>query len=93
MISDFIFSYIFKINFREVKMSLPIITKTTTTSYRIDSWEVLKSKVKEKFPYLTDNDLDYEEGKVEAFVDNLSTKIGKIIEKTKNGLHEFINSL
>jgi uncharacterized protein YjbJ (UPF0337 family) len=74
-------------------MSMPFVTKTTTTSYHLDNWQELKSKLKAKFPHLTDPDLDYEEGKVEAFIDNLSTKIGQTIEKTKEGLHKFISSL
>ena len=74
-------------------MSIPFVTKTTSTSYHLDNWQEIKSKLKANFPHLTEPDLDYEEGKLEEFIDNLSTKIGKTISKTKDGLHKFIDSL
>jgi len=52
-----------------------------------------KNKLKAKFPHLTDPDLEYDEGKVEEFIDKLHSKIGNTIGKTKEGLHKFIESL
>jgi uncharacterized protein YjbJ (UPF0337 family) len=74
-------------------MSSPLITKTTSYSFNKENWEEMKTKLKDKFPHLTEPDLDYEEGKVETFIDNLSSKVGKAIDKTKDGLHKFIESL
>lgn len=74
-------------------MSIPFVTKTTTTSYHLDDWQEVKRKLKAQFPHLTESDLDFEDGKIEEFVGNLSSKVGKAIEKTKDGLHKFIDSL
>jgi len=58
-----------------------------------DNWHEKKSKLKEKFPHLTDTDLEYEDGKVEDLIDKIHSKIGKTIGKTKEGLHNFIKAL
>ncbi|MGA2297814.1 MAG: general stress protein CsbD [FCB group bacterium] len=67
-------------------------TVTTFTITR-ENWLEKKSKLKEKFPHLTDSDLEYKEGKMEEMFDKLNTKIGKTIGKSKEGLHKFIEAL
>lgn len=64
-----------------------------TFTINIDNWEGLKKKFKEKFPDLVDFDLEYEEGKIEDMIDRVQAKIGRTIERTKEGLHKFIESL
>ena len=64
-----------------------------TFSFNKENWEMKKNKLKAKFPHLTDPDLEYDEGKVEEFIDKLHSKIGNTIGKTKEGLHKFIESL
>jgi len=69
-------------------------TKPETTSFfNKESWQEKKSKLKEKFPHLTDSDLDFEEGKEDGLLERLNSKIGSTIGKTKEGLHKFIESL
>ncbi len=73
----------------------------TTTEHKLikaspfnkETWQEKKSKLKEKFPHLTDPDLDIEEGKVEEMLEKLHSKIGTTIGKTKEGLHKFIDAL
>lgn len=70
------------------------MTKTViTTTINKENWQEKKSKLKAKFPHLTEPDLHFEEGKVEELIDNLHSKIGKTIGKTKEGLHKFIAGL
>jgi uncharacterized protein YjbJ (UPF0337 family) len=72
------------------------ITETTTvdiSSFNREFWEDKKNKLKEKFPYLTDSDLKYEDGKVEQMIEKLHAKIGNAIISTKEGLHKLINEL
>lgn len=40
-------------------------------------WTELKDKLKQKFGVLTDNDLTFEEGKMEDMFTRLQTKLGK----------------
>jgi uncharacterized protein YjbJ (UPF0337 family) len=65
----------------------------TTTSINKDSWQEKRDKLKEKYPQLTDNDLDFEEGKMDKLIDKIHSKIGKTIGKSKVGLIKFIEVL
>ena len=53
------------------------------------TWNELKGKLKQKWSQLTDDDLQYEEGKDDEFVGRLQTKLGK----TKDEVVEWIRSL
>lgn len=53
------------------------------------TWNEQKGKLKQKFAELTDNDLMFEEGKKEEMFGKIQIKLGK----TKEELHEIINSL
>jgi len=74
---------------------MTIATQKTVTTFSInkENWEVKKAKLKEKFPHLTEPDLEFEEGKVEELLGKIHAKIGNTIGKTKDGLHKFIESL
>ncbi len=52
-------------------------------------WNELKGKMKQANGQLTDDDLQYEEGKDDEFVGRLQTKLGK----TKDEVVEWIRSL
>jgi uncharacterized protein YjbJ (UPF0337 family) len=58
-----------------------------------ENWELKKQKLREKFPELTDEDLNFEDGKEDGLFERIHSKIGDAIGKTKDGLHKFINSL
>ena len=53
------------------------------------TWNEQKGKLKQKFAELTDNDLMFEEGKKDEMFGKIQIKLGK----TKEELHEIINSL
>lgn len=53
------------------------------------NWNEQKGKLKQKFAQLTDNDLMFEEGKKDEMFGKIQVKLGK----TKEELHEIINSL
>ena len=59
-----------------------------TTEFK-GTWNEQKGKLKQKFAELTDNDLMFEEGKKEEMFGKIQIKLGK----TKEELHEIINSL
>ncbi len=50
------------------------------------TWNEQKGKLKQKFAFLTDNDLLFEEGKKEEMMGKLQIKLGK----TKEELHKII---
>lgn len=58
-----------------------------------EKWEAKKVKLREKFPELTDEDLTLDEGNEDGLIDRIHSKIGKVIGKTKEGLHKFIEAL
>lgn len=68
-------------------------TTVTTSTYSKESWQDKKSKLIAKFPQLKDIDLDFEEGKMEIFIDKLHSKIGRIVGKSKIGLIKFLEKL
>jgi uncharacterized protein YjbJ (UPF0337 family) len=47
------------------------------------TWEFEKAKLKERFSNLTENDLQFEQGKMEEMLINLQNKVGK----TRHELH------
>ncbi len=53
------------------------------------NWNEQKGKLKQKFGFLTDNDLMFEEGKEDEMMGKLQIKLGK----TKDGLKKFIAEL
>jgi len=53
------------------------------------NWNEQKGKLKQKFGFLTDNDLMFEEGKKDEMLGRLQIKLGK----TKDGLLKFIAEL
>jgi uncharacterized protein YjbJ (UPF0337 family) len=66
------------------------MTETTATPTPIQgTWNVQKSKLKEKFPTLTDSDLRYENGKKDEMFTSLQTKLGK----TREELNAIISAL
>jgi hypothetical protein len=52
-------------------------------------WEYQKEKLKEKFSILTDRDLNFEQGKMEAMLTKLQNKLGK----TRHELYTIISRL
>lgn len=53
------------------------------------TWNELKGKLKQKYGVLTDNDLMFEEGKLEEMTASLQTKLGK----TKPDMERIIAAL
>jgi uncharacterized protein YjbJ (UPF0337 family) len=53
------------------------------------NWNEQKGKLKQKFAFLTDNDLMFEEGKEDEMLGRLQIKLGK----TKDDLKKFIADL
>ena len=53
------------------------------------NWNEQKGKLKQKFGFLTDNDLMYEEGKEDEMLGRLQIKLGN----TKDDLKKFIADL
>ena len=48
-----------------------------TPGFVKENWEEQKKKLKEKFPVLTDTDLQFEEGKKDEMLNELQIKLGK----------------
>lgn len=55
----------------------------------LGSWAERKEKLRQKFAYLTDNDLIFEEDKTEEMIEKLQIKLGK----TKEELRRIISTL
>ncbi len=74
-----------------------MLTKRTetvsVTTITKDNWLEKKKKLIEKFPLLIKEELNYEEGKVEEMINNIHSKIGKTIGKSKKELHKFIEAI
>ena len=54
---------------------------TATPVLVAETWDEQKEKLKVKFSNLTDEDLNYEEGKRDEMLDRVGTKIGKTQEE------------
>lgn len=52
------------------------------------NWNEQKGKLKQKFAYLTDDDLMFAEGKKDEMLGNLQKKLGK----TKEELHKIMSA-
>lgn len=52
-------------------------------------WNERKEKLKEKFPIITDDDLDFHNNKEKEMIELLSYKLGK----TQEELHTIINTI
>lgn len=63
-------------------------SNTNSTPVNVN-WGEQKSKLKTKFPALTDEDLKYENGKKDEMLGRLQTKLGK----TREELDQIISSL
>jgi len=63
--------------------------KKMNTTDVLETWNERKVKLREKFAYLTDNDLMLENGKTEEMLGELQIKLGK----TKEELRKIIASL
>jgi len=50
------------------------------------NWHILKGKLKQKYAELTDDDLEYQEGKEEEMFGRIEKKIGKTKEEIKSFL-------
>ena len=62
----------------------PVSTKATPPAMSTpvtSNWNEQKSKLKAKFATLTDTDLQFEEGKKEAMLTKVQTKLGKTKEE------------
>jgi len=64
-------------------------TKKMNTTEVKGNWNEQKGKLKQKFGFLTDNDLMFEEGKKDEMLGKLQIKLGK----TKDELIKFIAGL
>ncbi len=53
------------------------------------NWNIAKGKLKQKYADLTDDDLKYEEGKVDELFGRLQKKTGE----TKDNLKKFIDGI
>jgi len=53
------------------------------------NWDVHKDKLRQKFPELTEKDLDFKEGKINDMLGKLQIKLGK----TRKELYEIFSRL
>ena len=61
-------------------------TSTTGNSPVKPTWEEQKTKIKAKFPNVTDTDLHFEEGKKGEMYAKLQTKLGKTKEELQTAI-------
>jgi hypothetical protein len=57
------------------------------------NWQEKKNKLKQKFPHLSEPDLNFEEGNIDDMIDKLHSKIGMARGNTKQGLYKYIEKL
>ena len=74
-------------------MSSKLSKQVLSSSINKNNWQDKKKKLKEQFPHLSDTDLNFEEGKLEEMINKLHTKIGKVLGKSKEELHKFIEAI
>lgn len=53
------------------------------------NWDVHKDKLRQKFPKLTEKDMDFKEGKINDMLGKLQIKLGK----TRKELYEIFSTL
>ncbi len=61
--------------------SLKMLNPTDLTAPVLENWTDQKDKLKAQFPALTDEDLDYEEGKRDEMLSRIQIKLGKTKEE------------
>jgi uncharacterized protein YjbJ (UPF0337 family) len=71
-------------------------SKSTTTKHKImttleikGDWNITKGKLKQKWAKLTDNDLQYTEGKQEELVGRIQKLTGETREVVENTIKEY----
>ncbi len=74
-------------------MSSKLSKQVLASSINKSNWQDKKTKLKLQFPHLSDTDLHFEDGKMEEMINKLHIKIGKVLGKSKEGLHKFIESI
>jgi uncharacterized protein YjbJ (UPF0337 family) len=62
-------------------LELKLKSEEMNTSEVLLNWNERKDKLKQKFGFLTDNDLMFEEGKKEVMLAKLQIKLGKTKEE------------
>ncbi len=55
-------------------------------------WHIIKGKLKQKWAKLTDDDLQYAEGKSEELMGRIQARTGETLEEVKKALKEFSSS-
>ena len=55
-------------------------------------WHIIKGKLKQKWAKLTDDDLQYVEGKSEELMGRIQARTGKTLEEVKKTFQEFSSS-
>ena len=55
-------------------------------------WNITKGKLKQKWAKLTDDDLQYAEGKQEELVGRIQKRTGETREAVNKAIHEFTSS-
>ena len=57
------------------------------------NWNEVKGKIKQEFSDLTEDDLQYVEGKEDELLGRIQQKLGKTKEQVENKLAEFIKDV
>ena len=55
------------------------------------NWNIIKGKLKQKYAHLTDDDLQYIEGKEEELVGRIQKRTGKTKDEVEEALNEECN--
>jgi hypothetical protein len=63
------------------------------SSINKENWQEKKNRLKEKFPHLTESDLDFDDGSMYEIIDRLHIKIGMAQGNTIEGLLKYIERL
>lgn len=53
------------------------------------NWNIIKGKLKQKFSALTDDDLQYIEGREDELLGRIQRRTGKTLEEVKQVLNEY----
>lgn len=80
-------------NLAGTNMSSKLANQVKSSTITKENWQEKKKQLKAQFPHLSDTDLSFHEDKIEELINKLHTKIGKVLGKTKEGLHKYIESL
>lgn len=74
-------------------MSSKLLKQVSASCINKENWQEKKRKLKEKFPHLTESDLRFDEGHIAEMINTLHSKVGKVMGKTKEGLHKFVEAM